>query len=107
MIELSELVEHGHSAAAQLLNLSTDDIAPVARRRYEAHKSRNERERDETALRLHAKSDAVSINQPTSPKPGDAPQSAGGDRKKAIIAAALSRARTRRVEAERARRRTR
>jgi electron transport complex protein RnfB len=106
MIALSDLARHGHGAAAQLLKLSTDDIAPVARRRYEAHKSRYERERDETALRLNAKTDAVSLKQAISPKSGDAPQSAGGERKKAIIAAALSRARARRVEAERARRKT-
>jgi electron transport complex protein RnfB len=106
MIALSDLARHGHGAAAQLLKLSTDDIAPVARRRYEAHKSRYERERDETALRLNAKTDAVSLKQAISPKSGDAPQSAGSERKKAIIAAALSRARARRVEAERARRKT-
>jgi len=107
MIELSDLAEHGHGAAAQLLDLSTDDIAPVARRRYDVHKSRYERERDETALRLNAKTDAVPLKQAISPKSGDLAQSGSGDRKKAIIAAALSRARTRRVAAERARRRTR
>ena len=107
MIELSDLAEHGHGAAAQLRELSTDEIAQVARRRYEVNKSRYKRERDETALRLSAKSDAGPLNQPVFPQPGDAAQSGSSDRKKAIIAAALSRARTRRVESERARRRTR
>ena len=107
MIALSDLAGHGHDAAAQLLGLSTDDIAPVARRRYELHKSRYERERDETALRLNAKSDAVPLKQAVSPKSGDPPQLGSGDHKKATIAAALSRARTRRLEAERTRRRSR
>ena len=107
MIALSDLAAHGHGAADKLLDLSTDDIAPVARRRYQVHQSRYELEHDETALRLNAKSDAVPLNQPVSPQPGDAAQSESSDRKKAIIAAALSRARTRRIESERARCRTR
>ena len=104
MIGLNDLSEHGNGAAEQLLNLSTDDIAPVARRRYEVHKSRYVRERDEKALRLNAKSDAVPLKQAISPKSGDLPQSGSSDRKKAVIAAALLRARTRRIESERARR---
>ncbi len=108
IIELGALAARGSDAAAQLIDLSTDDIAPVARRRYQVHQSRYERERDETAQRLNAKSDTVSPheaaspNQAVSPEPGRASQSASSDRKKAIIAAALLRARARRIESERA-----
>ena len=113
MVELSDLAASGNDAAAQLLGRSSDDIAPVARRRYEAHQSRYDRERDESARRLNAKSDTVSPKQAASPKQSVSPkleqasQSQSSERKKAIIAAALLRARARRIESDRARRKMR
>ena len=101
MVQLSDLAVDGNEAATQLLGLSIDKVAPVARRRYEAHQSRIEREGDEKEQRLKAKSDTDSS------EPGRASQAAGSDRKKAIISAALARATAHRAEADRARRKAR
>jgi electron transport complex protein RnfB len=113
MIALGDLSENGNDAAAQMLDLSTDDIAVVARRRYEIHKSRYDQDRDETVQRLNAKSgtgsqiQAASSDQTEKPAPVLASQSESSGRKRAIITAALMRARARRVESERARRKSR
>lgn len=113
MVELGVLAASGSEATAQLLRLSTDDIAPVARQRYEAHQLRYDRERDESAQRLNATSGTGSPVQAASPKQvaspkqavspvhGQASRSESNDRKKAIIAAALARARARRIDTDR------
>ncbi len=101
MTGLTGLAAAGNNAAAQLLRMSGDDLAAVARRRYETHQSRNARERDASARRLKAKSDTDATT------PGQVSQAQTSDRKKAIIAAALARARTRRAESDRARRKMR
>jgi electron transport complex protein RnfB len=119
MVELSDLSTLGHDAATRSLDQSTDDLAHVSRRRYQIHKERYERERDRTAQRLNAKSGTLLIEETGSAKqarssdPDMTSQSAresgsgGSDRKKAIIEAALLRARARKSAFERARRKTR
>ena len=101
MVQLSDLAARGNGAADQLLGLSIDDVATVARRRYEAHQLRIEREAGEREQRLKAKSNAES------PETGQASLAADKDRKKAIISAALARARAHRAETDRARRKAR
>jgi electron transport complex protein RnfB len=101
MVQLSDLAAHGNDAATRLLDLSIDEVAPVARRRYQAHQSRTEREGDEREQRLKAKSNAESS------EPGQGSQTADSDRKKTIISSALARARAHRAETDRARRKAR
>lgn len=101
MIELDALASGGSDTAAQLLGLSTDDVAPYARRRYEAHQERIGREGHERPQRQDEQSGAKANKraQPSLPH--------SSDRKKEIISAALVRARARRAEADRERRKRR
>ncbi len=89
MVELEKLVADGHSQARQMLELSSNELAPVFAHRYAIHRERMSRRSKEREKRLKKKADF--------PGPGSqrAPASAAADRKTATIAAAMKRARAR------------
>jgi Na+-translocating ferredoxin:NAD+ oxidoreductase subunit B len=92
MVELAELAARGNMHAAELAEQSIEDMAAIARPRYQFHRFRIEREKTEREKRLAEKAQA---------KPADlqfATPSHDLDRKKAAVQAALERARARRRE---------
>ena len=91
MVELSELAARGHAAASRTLEQSVEDMAAIARSRFEFRDRRLERERRERDERLAVRA-AVRVSMPDTDQ-----QCAARDRKKAIVQAALERARARRA----------
>jgi electron transport complex protein RnfB len=85
MIELGELAKNGHAQAGRTLELTTDELAPVFARRYANHEARMARNSELRNKRLR-----MSANTRNASAKHD-----HADRKSAIIAAALKRARMR------------
>jgi len=88
MVDLAELAARGHAAAATAQGETVEQMAQIARGRFQFHVLRLERERREREQRLAAR--AASRLSPRDP-----------DRKQATVQAALERARARRAAAER------
>jgi hypothetical protein len=89
MIELGALAERGNRHAAALARQSVEDMAAIARNRYQFHRLRFEREQMERAQPLARKVDAK-LSHLESPTVGH-----DLDRKKTAVRAAIERARAR------------
>ncbi len=98
MAPLAALAAEGQPAAQQRLALSARERAALARERFAFHRTRTERERHERDERLARK--AASKLATVDGEPAGAAR----ERKKAIIEAALQRARARREQERRLRR---
>jgi electron transport complex protein RnfB len=85
MIELGELAKSGHGQAGRALERTADELAPVFARRYAIHTARMARNSERRNKRLGSRAQTRN----TSARRNHA------DRKRAIIAAALKRARMR------------
>jgi electron transport complex protein RnfB len=92
MVGLAELEAAGNAHAAALLRIGTMQAAPRLRERFELRKQRLAREAADRAARLAGKALAKLQALEAAP-PGDAQ----GERKKAIVRAAIERARARRA----------
>lgn len=95
MIGLSELSALGYTGALALAGQSTDEMAAIARARYEFHRLRLRRQQFEREQQLARKAESKLTaleRAPTDPEIG---------RKKAAVKAALERARARRAQAAR------
>ncbi|HZP91746.1 MAG TPA: RnfABCDGE type electron transport complex subunit B [Burkholderiales bacterium] len=94
VLDLETLAAEGYDGAARLLAHTVDEMAPVWRSRFAFHRertARDKREREERlAAKAHAKLTALEGQ----------PLGAERDRKKAVVAAALERARARRAQAK-------
>jgi electron transport complex protein RnfB len=90
MIELQTLASQGHFEAKRALGVSVDDMAPVSRQRYAAHRARLAERREERERRLRKRGSTVSGDSRQSADPASA------GKKAATIAAAMKRARARR-----------
>jgi len=88
MVDLAELAARGHDSAATTSGETVEQMAGIARRRFQFHTWRLERDRREREARLAARS--------VSKLP---PRDSG--RKQAVVQAALARARARRAAAGR------
>jgi electron transport complex protein RnfB len=89
MVEIDRLAQGGNRHAAALAGQSVEDMAAVARHRYQFHQLRLVREKTEREDRLAQKAEAK-LTQPES-----LPGSHDLDRKKAAVRAAIARARAR------------
>ena len=92
MVELGELAARGNQHAAALAIESIENMASIARHRFQFHQFRWEREDIEREQRLAAKAEAKLAELESSTAEH------GADRKKAAVQAALERARARRSE---------
>lgn len=90
MVELSGLAARGHVAAARILEETVEEMAEIARGRFEFRNRRLEREKRERDERLAARA-ASRMPKAT------AEDGAALSRKKTIVQAALERARARRA----------
>jgi electron transport complex protein RnfB len=91
MVDLSELAARGHVAASRILEQTVEEMAEIARSRFEFRNQRLAREKHERDERLASRG-AARLSAPTAD-----PKSAAHSRKKAIVQAALERARARRA----------
>jgi len=89
MIELEHLATRGNAHANSALELSIEEMAPVFRNRFVNHQRRALRQREERERRLAQKGHAQAGSVRREPATGSL------DKKAAIIAAALKRARAR------------
>ena len=85
MIRLDELASKGFAQASNVLDQSNDELAPMFARRYAEHNKRALQKRERRKERLKRKADSLQVGT----------KHDSVDRKNAIIAAALKRARLR------------
>ena len=91
MVELEALAERGNRHATALAGQSVEDMAAIARSRYQFHEFRLQREKVEREQRLPGKAEAKLANLESLTIGHDL------DRKKAAVHAAIKRARARRA----------
>ena len=91
MVELDALAKRGNRHAAVLATQSVEDMAAIARTRFEFHQFRVAREQEERSQRLAKKAHDKLAELERLPGSHDL------DRKKAVIQAAIARARARRA----------
>jgi electron transport complex protein RnfB len=89
MVELSELAARRHVAASRTLEETVEEMATIARGRFELRNQRLEREKRERNERLAGRAAGPSA-------PDAAARDGAQERKKALVQAALERARARR-----------
>jgi hypothetical protein len=91
MVELGPLSERGNRHATALAGQSVEDMAAIARSRYQFHQFRLEREKIEREQRLARKTEAKLAHLESLTVGHDL------DRKKAAVRAAIERARASRL----------
>ena len=91
MVELGALAERGNQHATALAGQSVEDMAAIARSRYQFHQLRGEREKTEREQQLARKADAKLAHLESLAIGHDL------DRKKTAVRAAIERARARRA----------
>lgn len=96
MVPLQDLAAHGNRHATALASLRTDELAPLFRDRFDFHRFRLARDRQEREDSLARKADAKLAHLSA------LPEEPGLARKKAIVRAAIERARARRAGAHKA-----
>jgi electron transport complex protein RnfB len=96
MVPLQDLAARGNRHATALASLRTDELAPLFRDRFDFRRSRLARDRQEREDSLARKADAKLAHLSA------LPEEPGLERKKAIVRAAIERARARRASAHKA-----